>query len=67
VQYHKFKSLTTGIPALQRLFHYPVGNADSTGRTNQPAEVAAHALGAYQTGTAGLAVEDDGLMAAVTT
>ncbi len=54
-------------PLFQVLFHYPFGHADGTCRADQPAKVAAHTLSAYQTGTAGLAVEDDGLMAAVTT
>ena len=40
-------------------------HADGTCRTDKAAEVTADALGAYQTGTAGLVVEDDGLMAAV--
>lgn len=47
-------------------FHCPFGNADGTCWTDQPAEVAAHTLGAYQAGAAPLAVEDDSLMAAVT-
>ena len=52
------------------LFHFLLnsfGDADGTGRTDEAAEVTADALGAYQTGTAGLFVEDDGLMAAIAT
>ena len=43
------------------------GHADGTGRTDKAAEVTADALGAYQTGAAGLMIEDDGLMTAVAT
>jgi len=49
------------------MFRYPFGNADGTCRADQPAEVAAHTLGAYQAWTTRIPVEDDGLMAAVTT
>ena len=54
-------------PFFGALFRYPFGNADGTCRTDQSAEVATHTLGAHQAGTTRLTVEDNGLMAAVTT
>ena len=43
------------------------GQTDGTGRTDEAAEVTADTLSAYQTGTAGLVIEDNGLMAAIAT
>jgi hypothetical protein len=49
------------------LLFYSFGHADSTRGTDKATEVTAYALGTYQTGTAGLVIEDDGLMTAVAT
>ena len=44
-----------------------LAHANSTCRADEAAEVTAHALGSHQTGTARQTVEDDGLVASVTT
>ena len=46
---------------------YTFRHTYGTGRTYQTAEVASYTLGAYQTRTTGLMVEDNGLMATIAT
>ena len=43
----------------------PLGNADGSRGADQSAEMAAYALGADDTGLAGIGIEGNGLMAAV--
>ena len=47
--------------------HNAFGHANSSCRTDETTEVTAYALRADQTGTAGLVIEYNGLMAAVAT
>ena len=44
-----------------------LGGTDSTSRTDKTTEVTANTLGTYQTGTASVMIEDNGLMASVVT